>query len=1032
MLKKLIRFCVDRRIAVLVMTAIIAAHGIKAYLDTPIEAFPDVTNYQVNVIAQLPGLAPEEMERQVTIPLERELNGIPEMRLMRSESLFGLSLVFLVFEDNADVFKARTRVTERLASASLPEGVEVSLAPESTPLGEVYQFRLVSDRHSLTDLRSELEWNVRKVLRQVPGVADMVATGGFLKEVHVEVEPDRLMAHGLTIDDVSEALEGSNRNVGGGFLARGEQELTIRGVGYVTNAEDIRDVVVSNEGGTPITVGDVARLVLSSTPRRGSVGYNLERDAAEGFVLLRRGENPTIVLNGIHAKVEELNSKILPEGMRIEPFYDRSVLVDRTLSTVQHNLLHGALLVIGVVWLFLRSLRCSLVVASIIPLALLTAFIGLRFVGLPANLISMGAIDFGILVDGAVVLVENVMHEAQLKKPQRKSELISLVFHAALDVAKPTFFAMAIIIAALTPVFTLEGIEGRIFNPLSLTYSFALAGALVFALTAIPALCAVVLRPKDVQGGEPRFLTRMRDAYRTVVAWTLRQRTVVFAGAAGLLVAGGMAGTQMGTEFLPELDEGDLVVFVEMPPSISLDASQDLLVEVRRRMLAFPEVLEVLSEHGRPEDGTDNEGVNMSETFVRLAPAERWRPGWDKEHLIKDMRASLSEIPGVSFNFSQPIKDNVEEAVSGVRGKVVLKIFGTDLETMRATLERAIVAIQNVPGVVDLSLYRDADVPQMLAILNRQALARAGISVDSAQDVVETALGGRVVTEFWEGEKPVPIRVRFPLAERADETRIGDIRIRTAVGSQVPLREVARIEHASGRANIVREANSRVMALKFNVEGRDMGSVVNEAIAVVDSEVEVPDGNFLVWTGEFENQQRAMRRLSLIIPLSLLGVFVLLYLALGSATSAASVLATVPFAMTGGIFALVASGIPLSVSAAVGFITLLGQVCLVSLLVVSAVDGLRRNGEDKIKALVDGASGRLRAVLMTALLAMLGLAPMALATGAGSEIQRPFAVVVIGGLMTALPVTLFLLPILYSLIVRKVATPTLSPREVEA
>jgi cobalt-zinc-cadmium resistance protein CzcA len=1032
MLRALIRLCVERRIAVLVVTLLIAAYGVKSYLDTPIEAFPDVTNYQVNVIAQLPGLAPEEIERQITIPLERELNGLPEMTLMRSESLFGLSLIFLVFSDDADVFKARTRVIERLASANLPEGVDVSLAPEATPLGEVYQFRLTSDRHSLMDLRSELEWNVRKVLRQVQGVADVVPSGGFLEEVHVEVEPDRLLAHGLTIGDVTAALEGSNRNVGGGFLVHGDQELTIRGIGYVTNAEDLRDVVVTSEGGIPITVGDVARLVVSHTPRRGSVGYNHDRDAVEGFALLRRGENPSIVLDGIHAKVAELNQKILPEGMKLEVFYDRSELVERTLSTVQHNLLHGALLVVGVVWLMLRSLRCSLVVASIIPLALLTAFIGLRFIGLPANLISMGAIDFGILVDGAVVLVENVMHEAQLKKPSSKGELIGLVFHAALDVAKPTFFAMAIIIAALVPVFTLEGVEGRIFNPLSMTYSFALAGALVFALTAIPALCAIVLRPKDVSGGEPEVLAGLRERYRKAVAWTVGHKGLVLSSGLALLALGAWTGTRVGTEFLPELDEGDFVIFVEMPASISLARGQDILVEVRRRVLAFPEVAEVLSEHGRPEDGTDNEGVNMSETFVRLAPPERWRPGWDKERVIQELRASLAEIPGVSFNFSQPIKDNVEEAVSGVRGKVVLKIFGTELQEMRQTLERAILAIQKVPGVVDLSLYRDADIPQLQVLLDRPALARAGISVDAAQDVVETALDGRVVTEFWKGERPVPVRVLFPASERSDESKIGDIRVRTAGGDQVPLRELARIEKAVGRANIVREANSRVMALKFNVEGRDMGSVVNEAIEVVEREVKVPDGNFLVWTGEFENQQRAMKRLSMIVPLSFLGVFLLLYMALGSGRSATAVLATVPFAMTGGLFALKLSGIPLSVSAAVGLITLLGQVCLVSLLVVAAVDGQRRNGAEKLCALVDGASGRLRAVLMTALLAMLGLTPMALATGAGSEIQRPFAVVVIGGLVTALPVTLFILPVLYDLIVRKVPVPALERAEVEA
>ncbi|HLV67085.1 MAG TPA: efflux RND transporter permease subunit, partial [Polyangiaceae bacterium] len=789
-------------------------------------------------------------------------------------------------------------------------------------------------------------------------------------------------------------------------------------------------VVVHAEGGTPITVGDVARLVVSHTPRRGTVGFDGEREAVEGFVLLRRGENPSRVLEGVHAKVAELNRKILPEGMRIEPFYDRSALVERTLSTVQHNLLHGALLVVGVVWLFLRSLRCSLVVAAIIPLALLTAFIGLSLLGLPANLVSMGAIDFGILVDGAVVLVENVLHEARREPPRDRHELARLVFRAALDVAKPTFFAMAIIIAALVPVFSLEGVEGRIFDPLSMTYAFALAGALVFALTTIPALCALALRPRDVAVEESRALGWLRERYRRIVEGALRRRLVVAGASAALLAAGALVATRLGTEFLPELDEGDFVVFVEMPPSISLEAGQEILVEVRRRILAFPEVLQVLSEHGRPEDGTDNEGVNMSETFVRLRPPEEFRPGWDKRRLIEAMRVSLAEIPGVQFNFSQPIKDNVEEAVSGVRGKVVLKIFGTDLERMRETLERSIQAIQNVPGVVDLSLYREASVPQMQVILDRPALARAGITVDAAQDVIETALGGRVVTEFWEDERPVPVRVLLPRSERDDESRIGDVRIRAASGAQVPLREVSHVRTATGRASIIREANSRMMALKFNVQDRDMGSVVNDAMAAVERAVDVPDGHFLVWTGEFENQERAMRRLSLIVPLSVLLVFALLYMALGSATSALSVLATVPFAITGGIFALALSGNPLSVSAAVGFITLLGQVCLVSLLVVSAVDAHRLGGKDLASALVSGATGRLRAVLMTGLLAMLGLTPMALATGAGSEIQRPFAVVVIGGLFTALPVTLLLLPVLYAALARKAPSPSLAPGEV--
>jgi cobalt-zinc-cadmium resistance protein CzcA len=1018
-LRSVLHFCISRRLPVLAVTLAVAVYGFTEYLATPIEAFPDVTNLQVTVIAQAPGLAPEEMERQVTVPLERALNGTPNMLLMRSESLFGLSLISLTFEDHADPFKARTVVNERVAAAGLPNGIDVSLAPEATPLGEIYQFRVVSDRHTLIDTRGELEWTIARVLRQVPGVADVVCFGGFLKEIHVQADVSRLLAHDLSLADITEALERSNRNVGGGFLRYGDQELVIRGVGYLRSARDVQAIVLKTENGTPVTIGDVATVVLSHTPPRGSVGYNLERNIAEGFVLLRRGENPSAVLEAVHDKVRELNETILPRGMRIEPFYDRSTLVEHTLSTVHHNLLHGGLLVVAVVWLFLRSLRCSLIVASVIPLALLGAFIGLRWIGLPANLISMGAIDFGILVDGAVVLVENVLHGTAAKKPVRRREFMDVIFHSALDVARPIFFAMAIIIAALIPVFTLERVEGRIFRPLSLTYSFALLGALVFSLTAVPALCATVLRLGDVQVSEPRLLVRMRQAYAESVAWLLERRAVVLGGIAVLVCVTALVGTTIGSEFLPELDEGDLVIFVEMPPSISLAKGSEVLQEVRRRLLEFPEVLETLSEHGRPEDGTDDEGVNMSETFVRLAAKDQWRHGMSKDQLVEAMRASLSEIPGVSFNFSQPIKDNVEEAVSGVRGKVVLKIFGTDLDRMRDTLEQAVRALSKVPGIVDLGLYRDSRVPQLQVLLDRAALARAGISVGAAQDVVETALGGRVATELWEDERPVPIRVILPLAERDDEIRIGDIAVPTVGGARVPLREIAHIERTIGRASINRESNSRMLALKFNAEGRDMGSVIKDAMAAVRGEVTVPDGYFLKWGGEFENQQRALARLAVIVPISLMMVFALLYSALGSVRSAGTVLFTAPFAMTGGVFALALTGIPLSVSAAVGFIALLGQVCLASLLVVSAVDERRRNGEELVPALLAGAASRFRAVLLTALLAMLGLMPAAASAGVGSETQRPFAVVIIGGLFTAVTVTLFALPSLYALIARR-------------
>ncbi|WP_437875881.1 efflux RND transporter permease subunit [Sorangium sp. So ce513] len=1028
MLHHLIFGCVQRRVAVLVLTLVVAAFGVHAYLHTPIEAFPDVTNVQITVIAQSPGLAPEEVERQITAPLERALNGTPGMLVLRSESLFGLALVTLTFDDDADTFQARTLVSERISTAELPDGVIPALAPDATPLGEIYQFRVASDRHTPEELRAALEWTITRVLRQVPGVADVVSFGGYLKELHVTVDPSRLVAHDLSIGDVTEALERSNKNVSGGFLRRGDQELTIRSVGFLSSAEDVKNVVLRSEGGTPVTVGDVARVVQSHTPRRGTVGMDLEPEIVEGFVLLRRGENPSDVLDGVHAKVDELNTKILPGGMRIEPFYDRSTLVNHTLSTVHHNLLHGAALIVGVVWLFLRSLKGSLVVAVVIPLSLLSAFAGLYMLGLPANLISMGAIDFGILVDGAVILVENVMHEASERRPQTKREMLSLVARSALDVSRPTFYAMAIIIAALIPVFTLQRVEGRIFRPLAMTYSFALTGALVFALTVVPALCALLLRAKDADVREPALLARLRGAYGRGLGSLMRHPAASAAAALALVLAAAASMSRVGTEFLPELDEGDVVVFVEMPPSISLEAGQQIALEVRRRLLAFPEVASTLSEQGRPEDGTDNEGANMSETFVRFKPREAWRPGWDKERLIEAMRASVSEIPGVRFNFSQPIKDNVEESVSGVRGKVVLKIFGTDLEMMRGTLEDAIKALRDVRGVVDLDLYRDTTVPQLQIRLDRSALAREGISVDAAQDVIETALAGKIVTELWEGEKPVPVRVVLPADERSDAARIGDIALSSA-GGRVPLRDVATIALGVGRASINREANSRYMALKFNVEGRDMGSTIKEAMAVVEQRIKPPEGHFFVWGGEFENQERAMGRLKLIVPISLLVVLGLLYSALGSARAAAAVLLVAPFAMTGGIFAVHLGKITLSVSAAIGFIALLGQVSLAGLLVVSAIDAQRHAGKDPAEAALCGALQRFRALLMTALLAILGLLPMIVSSGVGSETQRPFATVIVGGMVTTVLVVLFLLPILYRFMMPAALT---VPEELEA
>ena len=1024
MLRLLIETCVHRRAAVLFATAVVAVLGLRAYFDTPIEAYPDVTNTQVTVITQLPGNAPEEIERRITVPLERELNGTPGMTRMRSESLFGLSLITLTFSDDTNSFVARTVVSQRAGVAELPPGATPELAPEATPLGEVYQFRITSDRHDLYEMRSEMQWTVVRALRQVPGVADIVPFGGYLKEAHVRADPGRLFAAGLTLADVEQALARSNINVGAGFLRHGDQELTVRGIGYLNTAEDIKRIVLKSKDGTPITVGDIATVVQSYTPRRGAVGVGLEKEGIESFIWMRRGQNPSQVLEGVHEKVRELNEKILPKGMKIETYYDRSDLVGLTLSTVHENLLSGFLLVVGVVWLFLRSMVCSGIVAAVIPLSLLVAFLGLHAMGLPANLISMGAIDFGILVDGAVVLVENVIHALRRERPATRRDVLRLVVRSAVDIGRPTLYAMLIIIAALVPVFTLQSVEGRIFRPLALTYSFALVGALIFALTLVPALCAALLRPHHARLQEPGWIEWLRLRFKATLARALRSRLPVVVAAFVVLGLGALTLTRLGTEFLPELDEGDIQLFVEMPPSIALAKGQDILLEVRRRILLFPEVRKTMSEQGRPEDGTDNEDVNMSETFIRLKPVKQWRAGYDKKRLIDEMRVNLNEIPGVRYNFSQPMKDNVEEAVSGVRGKVVLKVFGPDLAKMRSTLEHSKEALKAVPGIVDLDLYRDALKPQLQIIFDRAALARAGVSMEDAQRTLESALSGRVATTLWEGERPVPVRLMLPPEIRDEAEKIGAVTIAGESGARIPIRDLATIRTAHALATINREGNSRFLALKFNIEGRDMGSVVKDAIATVDKAVKAPEGHYFVWGGEFENQRRAIERLQLVVPLALLGVLLLLYAAMNSGRSALSILLTVPFALTGGAFALLVAGVPLSVSAAVGFIALLGQVSLMGLLVLSAAEARRRGGEELTVALVEGTGDRLRPVLMAAMLALVGLLPMAMSSGVGSETQRPFALVVVGGMLSALAVALWLLPVVYSFITpKRLATP---------
>jgi cobalt-zinc-cadmium resistance protein CzcA len=1015
MLDRLIDLAVHRRLATLLFTMGLLGYGVFAYFNLPIEAYPDVTNLQVNIITLFPGQAAEEVERQVTIPLERGLSALPKAIDLRSVSVFGLSYIIVTFDDEVDMYFARQVVTERLRQVDLPDNVVPVLGPQITPLGEVYQFTLEGGGKSPTELRTLLDWTVVPHLKQIPGVADVVALGGFRKETHILVDPDRLKAHGLTLTTVYDALSRSNANIGAGYIRHGQEQYIVRGLGLIRSPEDIKEVVLSAEKGTPIRIRDVAAIIEAHTPRQGAVGRGPNMEAVEGFVLMRRGENPSVLLDLVRQKVDRLNNGILPEGTKIVPFIDRTSFVQRTLHTVRTNLLEGALLVAGVVWLFLRAWRGSVAVAVVIPASLLTAFLGLYLIKVPANLISMGAIDFGIIVDGAVILIENIYRRLAERRPDPHRVSI-VIAQAAKEVAGPTLFSIAIIMAALIPIYSFQRVEGRIFRPMAYTYAFSLTGALLFSFTVVLALAALLIKTTPREEREPWFLVTARRTIEPLVAQALRFRSMVIAGMVALLLIAGFLMTRLGTEFLPELNEGDIHLYVEMPNAISLREGQLILAETRKLLSQFPEVVDVLSEQGRPEDGTDEEGPNQSETFIHLHPEEEWRTGRTKEQLVDAMREKVAAIPGVLFNFSQPIADNVQEAISGIRGQIVVKIYGEDSRILQERASQVLDILKTVRGVEDPAVYRTGKIPQLVIELDRPRIARYGLTIADVERVIETAIGGRVATELWEGEKRFGIRVLLAEPNRSTASRIGEITIGTSDGSRIRLDTFAKIRVAEGQAQIWRQNNSRFIAIKCNIEGRDMGSFVAEAMAKVSTTVKIPEGYYLTWGGEFENQQRAMARLQVVVPMAILAVMALLYLAFGSFRDSILIILVAPCAFVGGIVTLWLTGTVFSVSAAVGLIALMGQTVLNGVLLVATFRQLQQEEESMTinELILKGVSIRLRAVLMTALLAGLGLVPAAVSHGMGAETQRPFALVIIGGIVTSTALTLFLIPVLFS------------------
>jgi cobalt-zinc-cadmium resistance protein CzcA len=1035
MLDRLIDFAVNRRVLTLMLSAGFVVFGIFTFSKLKIEAFPDVTNVQVMVITLYPGQAAEEVEKKVTIPVERALTGTPRVLVQRSITSFGLSQVIMTFEDDVDIYWARQQVAERLPDADLPAGVEASLGPNDTPVGQIYQYTLESDHHTPTELRSWQEWTVSKHLMRVAGVADVVSFGGFIKEYHVLADPGRLRNFGLQLKDLIDAVAQSNGSTSGGYLRHGEAEFVVRARGYLRGPRDIESTVVRATKGTPILVRDVARVIESFQPPRGAVARGAALDSIEGTILLRRGENPKDVLEAVHEAIARINKDVLPAGMRIVPFYDRTRLVDTTLHTVGHNMIEGAILVSLVLWLFLRAVSGSVAVAVTMPLALLTAFVGLYYAGVPANLLSMGAIDFGILLDGAVIMVENAYrHLAEEQPPPDDVPLV--IARAAKEVVRPTLFSMSIIAAAMMPIFTLERVEGRIFRPVALTYAFALGGALLFTLTTVPALTTVLLKNRKVTESDPGFLIWLRARYlsalRVALNYPLTTRLfgfIVLAVAMSLL-------PRLGTEFLPQMNEGDIHITVTAPSAIALERGAEVLRDTRLALLKFPEVRDVLTEQGHPEDGTDDEAPNQAETFVMMKPEAEWPTGSQrrtKEEVVEAMRAELEKRPGIEYNFSQPIKDRVEESISGIRGQIVVKIYGEDLSLMHEKLEEVRRILAQTRGSRDVEIYRAGTAQHVVADIDRDTIARYGLQVQDVEDVVEAGFGGHVATVVWEGERRVPVRIKLPVADEGDASVLGRLDIPIGEGgdagqARLPLASLAKVHVDVGRTQINREQGGRFLALKCNIEGRDMGSFVDEAQTRARREVKLPEGYYLTWGGEFENQRRAMKRLEIIVPVSILVIFFLLYMTFRAVLPAVVVLLDVPFATVGGVFALYLTHTELSVSAAVGFITLFGVAVMDGVLLILYVRQARQDTPDSQEAILHAVSQRLRPVLMTALLASLGLLPAATSHAIGSDTQRPFAIVIIGGLISSTLLTMLLLPTLYELADRWFGGPRRSRR----
>jgi heavy metal efflux system protein len=1025
MIRGLIDFALANRFLVTLAALLLLVWGAISFHSLPVEAYPDVANNYVQIITQWPGRAAEEVEQQVTIPIEIVMNGIPNLEYLRSTSLFGLSSTMLIFNDDSSNDWNRQKVLERLSQVNLPNGLQPQIGSDYSPVGQIYWYTLrnTNPKYDLMDLKAIEDWTLEKQFKSVPNVVDVVSFGGITREYQVALDPDKLVAYGLSIGQVEQQLANNNVNAGGSFVEAGLQQINVRAIGLLTNVKDIEETVIKTQGGTPIRVRDLGAVRQGPRIRLGQIGRAVRvkdgkilnnGDVVEGIVLLRKGANSDETLDAIHDKVNELNEHILPPGVKIQPFLDRSVLVHFTTHTVLHNLAEGIALVALILFLFLGNARGAFIVALTIPFSLLFASICLSLEHIPANLLSLGALDFGMVVEGAVVMVENIV--GYLGREREASSNLIPIKDAAHEVQRPVFYSIGIIITAYLPIFTLQRVEGRLFKPMAWTVTFALLGSLIFSLLIAPVLSSFFFG-KNVKEWHNPLMELITRGYRRSLGWAVHHRWATL-GAAAIALAGSaylMGSGAIGSEFLPHLDEGAIWARATLAPSTGPTEGERVMNQARVILASFPEVNQVISQLGRPDDGTDTTGFFNTEYFVDLKDKKDWRPVFheNKEAVIAAMDKALEVIPGALWNFSQPIADNMEEAVSGVKGELAIKIYGDDLRTLEAKGDEIVGVLRTVPGVADLGLFRVIGQPNLEFHVDREAAARYGLNVSDVQDAIETAVGGKAVSQVLQGEQRYDLMVRYQAPYRNTKEAIENVRLLAPGGERVSLAQLCKVQVLDGASEIYREGNSRYVALKYSVPVRDLGSTVEEAMAKVNQKVKLPVGYHLQWAGEYESQKRSQKRLAIVVPITLLVICVILYTMFKSAKWVLLILGNVAMAPIGGLLALLLTHTHFSVSSGIGFLALFGVAVQTGVIMLEYINQLRARGETIVDAAINGSVQRLRPIMMTMLVASVGLLPAALSRAIGSDSQRPFAIVIVGGLVAALILGVFLLPVLY-------------------